>query len=203
MEMSKETKELFIALIAVQKEVPQPKNDKTNPHFKNDYASLEAVIGVSKDILNKHGLAVIQVLDHVPGQHNDLTQSTTLVHESGQFMSWNAPLTSAPQKDGSANTYFRRYNLQGICGVSHENDDDANHASELPPPPPPLNNRFAVKKNPALDNFKSQIRSAESHFVLDEVAKSIKGKFQGDDHRSLLTAWNVRNQELGERKQND
>lgn len=116
------------ALAAAQAEIENVTKDKTNPAFKSQYATLAAVLDVCRPVLSKHGIALIQS----PGNDgNAVTLTTTLAHESGEYMSSTVGVVPGKfdaQGLGSAVTYLRRYALAAICGVAQE-DDDGNAAS--------------------------------------------------------------------------
>jgi hypothetical protein len=121
--------ELAAALCKAQGEIKSAKEDKTNPHFKSSYASLDSVWEACRDPLTKHGLSVVQ-LPNVEGEMLILT--TMLMHTSGQWIKSRMPITSAkmtPQAIGSGMTYMRRYCLASLVGVAPKDwDDDGNEA---------------------------------------------------------------------------
>ena len=49
---------LALALVKFQAAVENPKNTKTNPHFKNRYAPLDVLLNDVRPLLAKHGLAL-------------------------------------------------------------------------------------------------------------------------------------------------
>ena len=108
--------------------MPAVKPDATNPHFKNEYVSLDRLLAVTLPILHKHGVVLIQeAQDHL---------YTRLIHaESGDELAFATPLMLAQetsQAQGSAITYARRYALAAALGVSGEKDDDGEAASKPP-----------------------------------------------------------------------
>ena len=136
-EHSESIAKLAAALCQAQSEVENARLHATNPHFKNQYADLPAVLEAVRPVLNKHGLSVVQ---H-PGFEDGLcTLSTMLLHKSGEWMSAQAaaPVSRQdPQGIGSAVTYLRRYSLASVMGIGQA-DDDGNAASgprRAPPPP--------------------------------------------------------------------
>jgi hypothetical protein len=106
--------------------------DSVNPHFKNKYASLDAMIDAVRPVLAKHGLAIIQgALDSDPVQ---LSCETMLIHESGEWLAGGVTLPlgkSDPQGAGAAMTYARRYGLAALLSLATEEDDDG-HAATPP-----------------------------------------------------------------------
>ncbi len=120
---------LIKALLVAQHECEAAKKDKSNPHFKSKYATLEAVQEVSREPLFKNKLILTQWPVTVEGV--DYLE-TTLFHDSGQFLSGKIALNQKnrdPQGTGSAITYFRRYVQAAILRLDQE-DDDGNAASK-------------------------------------------------------------------------
>lgn len=101
---------------------------KTGSSFSYSYAPLESIFSATRKALADNGLAVIQCIDEGDG---GTTLETKLVHSSGQWISSlkNLGQSNDPQQFGSKLTYFRRYQLSAILGISSEDDDDANAAS--------------------------------------------------------------------------
>ena len=126
---SESIQKISAALAKALPEVQNATKDATNPHFRSDYASLQAVLATTKPVLAEHGLVVIQGPGW-DGEHCTLT--TRILHESGEWIETVAgtPVSKAdPQGVGSAITYLRRYSLAAMAGIGQE-DDDGNAASE-------------------------------------------------------------------------
>jgi len=129
------------ALVAALAEVGGVRKDARNPHFKNDYASLEAVSEATRPILAKHGLGVIQGPGDFDGKA--LSVTTRILHTSGEWIESvvQIPLSKADaQGAGSAVTYGRRYALMAMLGVAPVDDDGEGavqrHAQPTPAPVP-------------------------------------------------------------------
>ena len=89
------------------------------------YADLPSVWAAVRKPLAKHGLAVVQTCE--PSSRGELRLTTTLLHESGQWISGTESVPVAvptAQGYGSALTYARRYGLVAILGVCVDDDDD-------------------------------------------------------------------------------
>lgn len=104
--------------------------DKTNPHFRSQYADLGNVVDAIKPAIAKHGLSFIQRChDNEAGAKVE----TLILHESGEWISCGIIAVPASKHDaqgfGSALTYARRYSLSAAFGVAPE-DDDGNAASK-------------------------------------------------------------------------
>ena len=111
------------ALIKAQQSMESVKKDSLNPHFKNRYASLEAVIDATSKVFQKHGFAVMQ-----PCGRDELGMfvETRLLHESGDAFFSKVYLVLSKQDMqglGSAITYARRYGLLGMACLAPEDDD--------------------------------------------------------------------------------
>jgi len=97
------------------------------------YATLASVWEAIRKPLSSCGLAVTQTCE--PSNRGELRLTTTLLHQSGQWLSGTeiVPMpVQTPQGYGSALTYARRYGLAAMVGVCVEDDDDGAAASQLP-----------------------------------------------------------------------
>lgn len=126
----KKMNELVKALAAAQGEFTDIAKDKTNPHFGQKYASLDAIITATRVPLAKHGLAVST-------RFGDGCIEALLLHASGEQLS-SGPVPLIVQKNdmqglGSATTYARRYALSALLGIAPDEDDDGNAAAQAAP----------------------------------------------------------------------
>lgn len=94
------------------------------------YAALDDFMPALRAELSKHGIVIIQ--GSVIGTDGGV-KVTRLMHKSGQWIETDYPLTlvSDPQKQGSADTYARRYGLLSALGLAPV-DDDGKAASGQP-----------------------------------------------------------------------
>ena len=120
---SEQLNELAAALSKAQGTMKNAIMNRTNPHFKSKYADLASVLDATRAALSANGIAVSQIID-------DGRLETMLIHTSGQWLCgvMQLPVTARPQELGSCLTYYRRYALSSITGVSADDDDDANAA---------------------------------------------------------------------------
>jgi hypothetical protein len=121
------------------------------------YATLTSVWNTARKPLTRNGLSVLQACE--PGNRGELRLTTTLLHESGQWVSGTevVPISApTPQAFGSALTYARRYGLAAMVGLCVEEDDDGLAAT--PPkapqpqrsiPAPQSTNRAATRGTPS------------------------------------------------------
>jgi hypothetical protein len=124
------------ALVAAQRDLKAVSKDAKNPHFKNTYASLDAIIEAVRPTLAANGLAVVQgatvPMTNENGAIVGFAVETMLVHMSGEWLTNTAimPIQQAsPQGAGGALTYGRRYGLSALLALATEEDDDGNGAS--------------------------------------------------------------------------
>ncbi|KKN03813.1 hypothetical protein LCGC14_1103860 [marine sediment metagenome] len=132
MRMSESIKEITVALIAAQSELPTIIKDKLakGDKFSYRYVSLDTVMPEALAILNKNGMALTQTVGTAEG--GGTTLSTTILHSSGEWISDTQPLLLVkldPQGQGSAITYARRYGLMAMLGLVADDDDDGAAAS--------------------------------------------------------------------------
>jgi hypothetical protein len=100
------------------------KNAK-NPHFKNNYADINALIEEVEPILLENRLLLLQPIE------DGYVYSRIVDIDSGEICEscMKLPEITDPQKIGSAVTYYRRYTLQSLLSLQAI-DDDANLSSE-------------------------------------------------------------------------
>lgn len=131
MNKSESIAELAKALSLFQKEVKQPKKDKTNPFFKSTYVDLTGVVDAISQVAPNYGLSFIQ---YPVSQESNIGIVTVLMHESGQYIEtepiYVKPTKNDPQAAGSAITYLKRYSLAAVFGITSDVDDDGNAASK-------------------------------------------------------------------------
>lgn len=136
MRTSEETTNLMKAMIASAPEIRSIAKNKQAYGYK--YATLDSLIDMLRDVLPKHGLWFTQI----PTRSEEESVLTTRVfHESGEWLEDSILMTDTElqgkandtQKLGASITYFRRYVLSSIFGVSADEDVDGNLASKERP----------------------------------------------------------------------
>ncbi len=175
MERSENIKELATALAKYHAKAETVKKDGKNPHYKNDYATLDNILDTTRPVLAEFGLSILQL----PVGENGLT--TILLHESGEYISETYFMPSKqndPQGNGSRLTYQRRYALGAILGVATEKDDDGNAASL---PTKPLSKPQLIKDS---QNYKNVVAALKDKFTIAQV----KAKYELSEEleKSLL-----------------
>lgn len=166
-----EHKSLAEALVAAQAEMPSVDRDGVNPHFRSRFTTLGHLLAKARPVLNRHGLTVVQL----PARDEDGTPTlrTTILHTSGERVEADAPLLLAkqdPQGQGSAITYMRRYALAAALGISDQDDDDGNSASEATTQPKATAQAKPAQRSerPATGKQKGLINALSEKAGLDE-----------------------------------
>lgn len=138
-------------LLEAKKEIGKVAKNAKNPHFKNSYADINALIEAVEPILLNHGLLLLQPII----ENNVVTRIIDV--ESGEAIEsiLPLPLNLNPQQLGSAVTYFRRYTLQSLLSLQ-ATDDDGNGTNPQTPPPLPQ------KKQMTDELFEKAKKSVES-----------------------------------------
>ena len=116
------------------------KNAK-NPHFKNNYADINALIDEVEPVLLENNLLLLQPIE------DGYVFSRIIDIDSGEIAEscMKLPEILDPQKIGSACTYFRRYTLVGLLCLQAV-DDDSNMATEAIKTQKPLINDERFQK---------------------------------------------------------
>ena len=129
MKTSESIAKISAAFVSAQAQMKHAQKDAKNPHFKNDYATLESVLDAVKPALAQAKLAVIQATE---ARENGCVLVTRIMHESGEFYEYESPLILVKQDMqglGSATTYQRRFTVAAIFGIA-QTDDDGNDAAK-------------------------------------------------------------------------
>jgi len=123
---------LSSAMVAALGALNNVTKNATNPHFKNRYASLDAILDAVRPILHKNGLALSQTPLTADGM---VGVTTRIIHTSGESTESTLLLPAGQntaQGYGSALTYARRYSISSILGIAADDDDDGQIASGPP-----------------------------------------------------------------------
>jgi hypothetical protein len=173
---------VYSALIKVQKDMGPLLKDSKNPHFRNNYASLAAVIDTISEPLTNNGLAIMQGIE-LEGEDRFPILATKLIHDSGESIRHTYPLytkdLSDPQKLASAVTYARRYSLMAMFNLAAE-DDDGNAAANAGTKgsgssAQPTNGPSAAQKGKA-KALLTEVRQAKSKAAGDKITTEMFGK---------------------------
>ena len=167
MKKSETITELSKAFAKTQKEMKQPLKDANNPFFKSKYVPLENVVEAITESASKNGLSFTQYPSS--DEAGNVTVGTLVMHESGEWIEYDPikmkPVKNDPQSIGSAITYAKRYALSAIFGITSDQDDDGNEATQ-------------AKKQPAKKVNDPVISVEQANHYLKEIAtiSEAKGK---------------------------
>ena len=118
---------IYKKIAEAKKEIGTVTKNAKNPHFKNTYADINALIDAVEPILLKNGLVLLQPIR----DGKQFTEIHDTESESKVESYIDLPINQNPQQMGSAITYFRRYTLQSLLSLQAE-DDDGQKASQKP-----------------------------------------------------------------------
>lgn len=193
--------ELAAAYVAAWGELPVGvQKDAENPHFGNEYATLEAHLKLIKPVFARHGLAIMQT----PGTITDgnMALTTILLHKSGQSIAVTSqvPLGGklTAQSMGSGATYGSRYVLRGIGGLA-ATDDDGEAASAAPEP---ARAKTKAAKAPSYaDQADGLIADIEKFAgTVDELEKSLRPRVEELGDSKVNAAYITKRRALKEKK---
>lgn len=179
-EKSPDITEIAKALLAFQAQAHGVVKDSKNPHFKNRYASLEAVVDEARPVLQSVGISWMQA----PGKINagNIGMTTLLMHaDSGQWISsdMEIPLGKQdPQGAGSAITYAQRYALMASLGLPPV-DDDAEGAFDRNPQSAPMVGR----------NAPAAVRTSAAGATLSKLGETYRSVMLLAKTKDDLGAW--------------
>jgi hypothetical protein len=149
------------ALVAALGELRNVAKNAVNPHFKNRYASLDAILDAARPVLHKHGLALSQEPIFDDGKAGVVTR---IIHSGGESRESTLLLPlrdQSAQGVGSALTYARRYAVSSVLGIAADDDDDGQQASK------PSNEKFTAVKSVKKDYHKELSVLMEQNKVSD------------------------------------
>jgi len=122
MKTSESIKEIAVALNKLQSELQTVSKDSKGYNYK--YADYASIWNILREPLTKNGLSVVQ---DATSSDDGVSVTTTLIHTSGEWMSFGPLLVPMGKRDahstGSSITYARRYSLSAAVGVVPDDDD--------------------------------------------------------------------------------
>jgi hypothetical protein len=110
---------MYKKILEAKKEIGKATKNATNPHFKNKYVDINALIETVETILLNKGLVLLQPIE------NGKVYTRIVDAESKEMIESyiDLPIGGTPQSMGSAITYFRRYTLQSLLSMQAQDDD--------------------------------------------------------------------------------
>lgn len=126
---SESTQNLSKALIECAPEITSvaKSREAKTAKFTYRYATLDGVIDILRSVLPKHGLWFVQMPETEEGR---MYLRTRVIHTSGEWIEFAFAFdktdggANEAQKIGISITYFRRYILSAIFGISADDDTD-------------------------------------------------------------------------------
>ena len=120
-----ETKNIYQKLYEAKQEIGKVAKNAKNPHFKNTYADLNALIDAVEPILLEKGLLLLQPIKD--GKVFTIITDINTATFVESYIDLTPGLTA--QALGSQITYFRRYTLSSLLTLQAI-DDDGQQASQ-------------------------------------------------------------------------
>lgn len=157
--------ELSKAFAKMQQDLEQPLKNASNPFFKSKYVPLPNVVESITKAASKHGLSFSQFPSS--DENGNVTVGTLVMHESGEWIEYDPirmkSVKTDPQAVGSAITYARRYALSAIFGITSDEDDDGNEATQP-----------AKSKTPSLkiSNERADVYKESIQHIIDRTGKT-------------------------------
>jgi hypothetical protein len=178
---SDDIKELATNLALFQGKISSVKKDAINPYFKSKYATLDTIWNTIRKPLVDSGLSLVQTM----GISDDggSTLSTTLLHNSGQWISGCMklnPVKEDPQGLGSAISYARRYSMSAMLGIVVDEDDDAEATK---PKSTPVSTSQKPKENPLIKKILDSAK--KMGYSSQQLAKLSQDKFDKISSKEL------------------
>ena len=157
---------LWYKLWRAKQQIGAVSKNAKNPHFKNNYADINALTKEVEPILLEHGLLMMQPI--VEGHVSTVIMDA----ESGESISssMQLPAIQDPQKIGSAITYYRRYTLQSLLCLQTEDDDAQTASVAVKNTKPTINTERFEKALQAISEGKAK-KEDLNQFELTEVQK--------------------------------
>lgn len=182
---------LLAALAKAISEMPDPKKNARNDHFKNQYADLGQVLECVQGPLAANGLLMLQTIE--PMDAGAVLRTHVIHVETGESVTSDYPLAPekpGPQPLGSCVTYARRYALKTLLGMvdvdtdGREPDRERKPAGKAKQPEPLL-----------LEEAVPMIERASSHDQLKVLAHRCAALI-GSDRKGVQEALAKRKAEI-------
>jgi hypothetical protein len=178
-----EHKNIYAALAAAQGEFGPIFKDATNPHFKNRYATLSAILEGVRPVLSKHGIALVQRAITISNERFAI--ETILAHgASDTEITSETPMLLGrfdQQQFGSSMTYAKRYSLMAVLGIAAEDDDDDGNAAVQAAPTktastPAFKAATAAHMKRELENLEHDLADTYTEVALESLWRSWAAK---------------------------
>lgn len=149
---------IYFKLWKAKQNIKKIAKNSTNPHFKNNYADINALLDEVEPILLEYNLLLIQPID------DGFVKSVIIDIETGENLtsSMRLPDIQDPQKIGSAVTYFRRYTLQSLMSLQSIDDDSNDASNAIKTQKPTISQERFDKAIDAIKNGKAKVTDLDA-----------------------------------------
>lgn len=171
--MSKTTMTIWQKLHAAKQQIGKVAKNAKNPHFKNSYADINALLDTVEPILHEHGLLLLQ-----PVSGTDVVTRIIDIETGESVESFmTLPMIPDPQKTLAAVTYFRRGTIQSLLSLQAVDDDGNMAASAIPQKP----------EKPTIDNVRFK-KALESIAAGKYTAEQLKANYSLNEAQLKMLA---------------
>jgi hypothetical protein len=160
---------MYRKLWSAKQQIGKVHKNAKNPHFKQSYADLNAVLDACEQILLDNGLMILQPVN------DDVVITQIIDVDSGEkiesFM--RLPALTNPQQLGSAISYYRRYSLVSLLTLAATDDDGAEAAKTMPQKKPVISETGFKKALDAIAEGRYTREALEENYTLttDQLAQ--------------------------------
>ena len=156
-----EKKTIYAKLHDAKLEIGKVAKNAKNPHFKNTYADLNALLEAVEPILLEKGLLLLQPIKEARVFSIIIDASSSESIESYIDL----PTGATPQGMGSAITYYRRYTLQSLLSLQAVDDDGHTASQPIKPQKTECDAKTFETIKQAIIDGKRTIEQAKEKFI--------------------------------------
>lgn len=156
-----EKKTIYAKLHDAKLEIGKVAKNAKNPHFKNTYADLNALLEAVEPILLEKGLLLLQPIKEARVFSIIIDASSSESIESYIDL----PTGATPQGMGSAITYYRRYTLQSLLSLQAVDDDGHTASQPVKPQKTECDAKTFEAIKQAIIDGKRTIEQAKDKFI--------------------------------------
>jgi hypothetical protein len=155
---------IYARLHSAKQLIGKVAKNATNPHFKKNYADINALLETVEPVLWDNGLVLLQPIK------DDVVMTQIVDIETGEMVeSWmRLPMITDPQKVLSAVTYFRRGTLQSLLSLQAV-DDDGQTAAAAPKGKPAITNDRFEKALQAISDNQYTVEQLQATYSLTDL----------------------------------
>lgn len=183
MEWSTDKLKILAALFAFQQEITTLPRTKTarvrlrdGGEYEYKYADLDDTLEAIKPLLAKYHLVVVQATEvSAANPGSSLMMVTEVIHvDTGEYLRSFMPFTVSdkPQTTGGLISYYRRYHLQVVLGLSTE-DPDGNLEGKAAQALAETRNKYVPKVDTLLTKFADETEKPRREEIEDELRETV------------------------------